>query len=119
MVRWLSLCIGFIKGYTVESIPVDREGVYRADWLRTTLQKSGPRVALVSLASVNNETGAMQDVLGFAAILAELTPLAVFHSDCCQVRRPPNSPISRCFSCLCRPVPRGRFTLNRDITRGT
>ncbi len=67
------------EGYNVIYLPVDSNGVVSAD---TLLSKISEDVFLVSIMSVNNETGVMQDI----DILSEIAHSkgALFHTDAVQ-----------------------------------
>ena len=73
-------CAGsFAEKFTVEQLPVDRYGVVSPD----TLQKyMGPDVRLVSIMSVNNETGAINDTETLRRIAHDGG--AKFHTDAVQ-----------------------------------
>lgn len=60
------------------TIPVDRVGVVDLDALAGLL---GPEVGLVSLMLANNETGVVQPVAAVAALVRELAPRALVHTD--------------------------------------
>ena len=67
------------EGFTVETIPVDREGFLKLDTLDAMLDET---VLVVSIMAVNNEIGTIQDV---AAIGQLLRPYGiVFHCDAAQ-----------------------------------
>lgn len=69
------------KGYELDIIPVNQEGILDVEVLR---EKLGPDVALVSIMHVNNETGSIQPVQQIGAAIRELAPQAVFHVDAVQ-----------------------------------
>ena len=54
------------EGFTVDSIPVDSEGLIDLDMLERCLDRN---ILLVSTMAVNNEVGAIQDIPGIAALL--------------------------------------------------
>ena len=55
------------EGFTVETVPVNSEGLIDLDGLGRCLDRS---VLLVSIMAVNNEVGTIQDILRIAALLA-------------------------------------------------
>jgi cysteine desulfurase len=67
------------RGIKVMSCKVDEGGALRMEHLRELLS---PRVALVSVAAVNNEVGTIQDIKTIAAVAHTVGALA--HSDCSQ-----------------------------------
>ncbi|MDO4732681.1 MAG: cysteine desulfurase family protein [Bacillota bacterium] len=69
------------KGFSLEFIPVDRQGVLDLGALRQQLNEE---VALVSVMHVNNETGTIQPLRQVGAAVRELAPEAVFHVDAVQ-----------------------------------
>lgn len=60
---------------------VDRRGVADLDSLAAALD---PSVSVVSVALVNNETGAVQDLESIAAVVRERAPEALLHTDASQ-----------------------------------
>ncbi len=67
------------RGFTVERLPVTREGLVKVDALRAALR---PDTRLLSVMLVNNETGAIQPLAEIAAICAAASvPL---HTDAVQ-----------------------------------
>ena len=71
--------LGEREGFTVETIPVDREGFIDLDILETMLDDS---VLAASIMAVNNEVGTIQDLPAIAALLARHG--AIFHCDAAQ-----------------------------------
>ena len=71
--------LGEREGFTVETIPVDREGFIDLDVLDTMLDSS---VLAVSIMAVNNEVGTIQDLSAIAGLLAGHG--AIFHCDAAQ-----------------------------------
>ena len=67
------------EGFTVEMVPVDREGFVRFDVLEAMLDET---VLVVSIMAVNNEIGTIQDVAGIARLLRPHG--ALFHCDAAQ-----------------------------------
>ena len=67
------------EGFTVETIPVDREGFIDLDVLETMLDDS---VLVASIMAVNNEVGTIQDLPSLAELLARHD--IVFHCDSAQ-----------------------------------
>jgi len=59
-------------------IGVDREGHARLDELESALTEN---TALVSMMQVNNETGAINDLMGAQTLIRKLAPHAYFHVD--------------------------------------
>lgn len=64
-------------------VAVDARGRLDLDALRETLGEGEP-VRVVSLMTVNNETGVIQPLAEAAAVVRELAPGAVLHSDAVQ-----------------------------------
>ena len=71
--------LGEREGFTVETIPVDREGFIDLDVLDTMLDSS---VLAASIMAVNNEVGTIQDLSAIAGLLAGHG--AIFHCDAAQ-----------------------------------
>lgn len=69
------------KGYNLDILPVNQNGILDIDALR---EKLGPDVALVSVMHVNNETGSIQPLQQIGAAIREIAPQAVFHIDAVQ-----------------------------------
>ena len=67
------------EGFTVEIIPVDREGFVDSEALEGMLDES---VLVASIMAVNNEIGTIQDIPGIASVLARDGIL--FHCDAAQ-----------------------------------
>lgn len=67
------------EGYNVIYLPVDSNGVVSADTLRSEISED---VFLVSIMSVNNETGVMQDIDALSEIAHSKG--ALFHTDAVQ-----------------------------------
>ena len=67
------------EGFTVESIPVDREGFVVIDALAELLDD---RTLAVSIMAANNEIGTLQDIPRIASLLARHG--AIFHCDAAQ-----------------------------------
>ena len=81
--------LGEREGFTVETIPVDREGFIDLDVLETMLDSS---VLAASIMAVNNEVGTIQDLSAIAGLLAGHG--AIFHCDAAQ------APCAMDVSCL-------------------
>lgn len=64
-----------------EIIPVDRDGVLKYDWLEHRL-RNGPKVCLISVMIVNNESGVIQDIPALAALAHRYG--ALLHTDATQ-----------------------------------
>ena len=67
-------------GLTLRALPVDADGRHRLDVLR----ELAPRAAMVCTMAANNETGAVSDLDGIAAVLRECAPDALWMVDCVQ-----------------------------------
>ncbi len=67
------------EGFTVEAIPVDREGFVHLDALEAMLDET---VLAASIMAVNNEIGTMQDIATVARLLRPYG--IVFHCDAAQ-----------------------------------
>ncbi|ALK95326.1 cysteine desulfurase [Massilia sp. WF1] len=67
-------------GLTLCALPVDGAGRHRLDLLR----ELAPRAAMVCTMAANNETGAVSDLDGIAAVLREHAPRAYWMVDCVQ-----------------------------------
>ena len=67
------------EGMTIETIPVDREGFVDMDWLSSEIDET---VLVVSVMTVNNEVGTIQDIPTLASILQQYDIL--FHCDAAQ-----------------------------------
>ncbi|MBT8241403.1 MAG: aminotransferase class V-fold PLP-dependent enzyme, partial [Acidimicrobiia bacterium] len=69
------------------TVAVDPNGVLDLDDLRRVLhdlRSQGSHIAVVSVMAANNETGVVQPVTDAAAIVGELAPDALFHTDAVQ-----------------------------------
>ena len=77
------------EGFTLETIPVDREGFIDLDVLESMLDGS---VLVASIMAVNNEVGTIQDLSAIAALLAGHG--IIFHCDAAQ------APCAMDVSCL-------------------
>ena len=62
-------------------VPVDAAGRVRLDPLADSL---GPDVAIVSVMSVNNEVGSINDLAAVSAVVRERAPGALLHTDAVQ-----------------------------------
>ena len=71
--------IGEHNGITVDTIPVDREGLVDLNFLRAQLDES---VLAVSIMAVNNEIGTIQDIPAISALLEHFGIL--LHCDAAQ-----------------------------------
>ena len=71
--------LGEREGFSVETIPVDKEGFVDLNILETMLDGS---VLAASIMAVNNEVGTIQDLPSIAALLARHD--IVFHCDAAQ-----------------------------------
>jgi cysteine desulfurase len=69
-------------GWPLTVVPVDRNGVVRKDILEQSLTSE---TAFVSIMAANNESGVVQPVGDFAALVKELAPQAYFHTDATQM----------------------------------
>jgi len=69
------------KGFHVELIPSDNQGVIQADALRPLL---GEDVALVVVHWANNELGSLSPISELVALTRQLAPHASFHCDAVQ-----------------------------------
>ena len=67
------------EGFTIETVPVDREGFVDLDVLESLLDGS---VLVASIMAVNNEVGTIQDLSAIADLLARYG--VVFHCDAAQ-----------------------------------
>ncbi len=64
--------------------PVNPQGLIDLDALAQLLTEAPEPVSLVSVMTVNNETGVIQPLEPVAEVVAELAPTAVFHTDAVQ-----------------------------------
>lgn len=69
------------KGYDVQFAPVDQNGVVDIDKLKELLTD---KTILVSVMTVNNETGSVQPIERIAKLVHKNCPEALFHSDAVQ-----------------------------------
>ncbi|MGF3521958.1 MAG: cysteine desulfurase family protein [Candidatus Bathyarchaeia archaeon] len=65
-------------GYTTTKVPVDSEGIVDLEKLKEAVDKE---TALVSVALVNNEIGAIQPLKEIVDIVKDKNPSALFHTD--------------------------------------
>jgi cysteine desulfurase len=65
-------------------VGVGRDGRIDLDHLRRLLVDHGPDLSIVSIMLANNETGAVQPLAEAVALVRELAPTALFHSDAVQ-----------------------------------
>lgn len=68
-------------GVKVYRIGVDSDGIVDMNAFRSSLSKN---TSLVSVMSVNNETGSINPIQGIAALTRELSPLSLIHTDAVQ-----------------------------------
>ena len=69
------------QGYSVEYIPVDKDGIIDLSALEKMLDSS---VSLVSIMHVNNETGAIQPLREAGKLIKSAAPDGLFHIDAVQ-----------------------------------
>lgn len=69
------------EGFSVRQIPVDRSGAVRLDQLAELVDAN---TRLVSVAYVNNEIGAVQDIAEVVRTVRQINPDAVIHTDAVQ-----------------------------------
>ncbi len=69
------------QDFDVQYAPVDADGVVELDALKTLLTD---KTILVSVMTVNNETGAIQPIERIAKLVRQLSPESLFHSDALQ-----------------------------------
>ncbi|WP_296942871.1 aminotransferase class V-fold PLP-dependent enzyme [uncultured Massilia sp.] len=67
-------------GLVLQALPVDADGRHRLDVLRAL----APRAAMVCTMAANNESGAISDLDGIAAVLQDAAPRAYWMVDCVQ-----------------------------------
>ena len=67
-------------GFEVTYVNVNSRGIVEPDELKKALRKD---TILVSIMSINNETGAVNDLIGLSKVIKE-NSRAIFHSDCTQ-----------------------------------
>lgn len=68
-------------GYDVQFAPVNCDGVVDVDALKALLTD---KTILVSIMTVNNETGSIQPIERIAKLVHKLSPEALFHTDAVQ-----------------------------------
>lgn len=68
-------------GVKVNRVKVNRDGIIDIDAFRSSLSKS---TSLVSVMSVNNETGSINPIKEIASLTRELSPLSLIHTDAVQ-----------------------------------
>lgn len=68
-------------GYDVQYAPVDSNGIVDIEALKTLLTD---KTILVSIMTVNNETGSIQPIERIAKLVRKNSPDALFHSDAVQ-----------------------------------
>lgn len=69
-------------GFELTRVPLLGSGQVDGEALREILKESAP--SLVSLISVSNETGAVNDLAALVPVIRDLAPRAVIHSDIVQ-----------------------------------
>jgi cysteine desulfurase len=65
-------------GFTVTKVPVDKEGFVNQEKLKEAVDKE---TILVSIATVNNELGTIQNIKEAVKIVKDKNPQALFHTD--------------------------------------
>ena len=65
-------------GFTVTKVPVDKEGFLNMEKLKEAIDKE---TILVSVSTVNNELGTIQNIKEAANIVKDKNPQALFHTD--------------------------------------
>jgi len=65
-------------GFTVTKVPVDSEGFLNMEKLKEAVDKE---TVLVSIATVNNELGTIQDIKAAVQIVKDKNPQILFHTD--------------------------------------
>lgn len=68
-------------GVKVHRVAVDFDGIVDMNAFRSSLSK---KTSLVSIMSVNNETGSINPIKDIASLTRELSPLSLIHSDSVQ-----------------------------------
>lgn len=68
-------------GVKVNRIGVDSDGIVDMNTFRSSLSKN---TSLVSVMSVNNETGSINPIKDIASLTRELSPLSLIHTDAVQ-----------------------------------
>ncbi|MEG1661899.1 MAG: cysteine desulfurase family protein, partial [Clostridiales bacterium] len=66
------------KGYDIQFLPVDEQGIVDLNLLATLLDR---QTFLISVMQVNNETGAIQPLAEIGKMVRQLAPQALFHID--------------------------------------
>lgn len=69
------------------TVSLERDGTVSPDRLAEVLERAAAErttVSVVSMITVNNETGAVNDIASLAAVARDLAPQAVFHTDAVQ-----------------------------------
>jgi cysteine desulfurase len=80
----LNTCTALQKqGFTVEELPVDKDGLVRPEDLRRALSSAGKDAALITIMMANNEVGTVEPVKELAAIAGEAS--VPFHTDAIQI----------------------------------
>jgi cysteine desulfurase len=69
------------QGYELSHVPVTAEGVVEPEAVATAV---GPSTTLVSVMSVNNEIGTVQDLPGIASAVKKANPNTLVHTDAVQ-----------------------------------
>jgi cysteine desulfurase len=69
------------RGHQIDILRVNEHGLIEHENLVATLR---PETRLVSIQLANNETGAVQPLAAFAALVRELSPAALLHTDATQ-----------------------------------
>ncbi|RUW44485.1 aminotransferase class V-fold PLP-dependent enzyme [Mesorhizobium sp. M1A.F.Ca.ET.072.01.1.1] len=69
------------RGQQIDVLPVNEHGLIDHESLATALR---PETRLVSIHFANNETGAVQPLAALAALVRELSPGALLHTDATQ-----------------------------------
>jgi len=69
------------RGYDVIKLPVDREGKIIIEDMVKVLHQNKDQVALVSILSVNNETGIKQDIIAICEAIKNVNKNILLHTD--------------------------------------
>ena len=69
------------RGCEIDVLPVDRHGVVDCERLASALR---PETRLVSIQLANNETGVIQPLADLGAVVRDIAPAALFHTDATQ-----------------------------------
>ena len=69
------------QGYEVTHVPVTSEGIVEPDAVAAAVR---PSTILVSVMSVNNEIGTIQDIAGIVTAVKEVNPNTLVHTDAVQ-----------------------------------